>query len=60
MKKDYGCYLNSYINEYERLRDLNNIRFKENLFGFIKDLTSQFSNYSFSLSEILSFLDSIP
>ena len=60
MKKIYGCYLNSYINEYERLRDLNNIRFKENLFGFIKDLTNQFSNYSFSLSEILSFLDSIP
>jgi len=60
MKKEYGCYLNCYINEYERLRDLNNIRFKENLFGFIKDLTSQFSNYSFNLSEILSFLDSLP
>jgi hypothetical protein len=60
MQKEYGCYLNSYINEYERLTDLNNIRFKENLFGFIKDITSQFSNYSFNLSEILSFLDSLP
>ena len=59
MKKDYGCYLNSYINEYERLRDLNSIRFKQNLFRFIKDLTSQFSDYSFNLSEILSFLDSL-
>ena len=59
MKKDYGCYLNSYINEYERLRDLNSIRFKQALFRFIKELTSQFSNFSFSLSEIVSFLDSL-
>ena len=59
MKKDYGCYLNSYINEYERLSDLNSKRYKENLFGFIKELSSQFSNYTFDLSEILSFLDAL-
>lgn len=60
MKKDYGCYLNIYINEYERLSNLNNVRFKDNLFRFIKDLSSQFSDYSFNLSEILSFLDTLP
>lgn len=58
-KKEYGCYLNCYINEFERIRDLNDIRFKENLFGFIKELSSQFSKYSFGLSEIISFIDTL-
>ena len=36
LEEDYGCYLNSYISEYERLRDLNSSRIKKNSFQFIK------------------------
>ena len=35
LKREYGCYLNIYVNEYERLRNLNNNRFKTNLLYFI-------------------------
>ena len=59
LKKDYGCYLNCYIGEYERIRDLNSTRIKENLVNFIKGLNLQMSNYNFSLGEILSFIDSL-
>ena len=59
LKRDYGCYLNIYLNEYERLRDFNENRFKNNLLGFIKDLSSQLSNYTFNLGEILSFIDTV-
>ena len=57
-KRDYGCYLNIYINEYDRLRDLNDIRFKENLVIFIKDLSAQVSGFTFNLGEIRGFIDS--
>ena len=59
LKRNYGCYLNIYNSEYERLRDLNDIRFKDNIFSFIKNLSSQISNFSFSLSETLSYIDSL-
>lgn len=59
LKMDYGCYLNIYINEYERLRNLNIDRFKKNLLDFIKELCGQLSRYTFSLGENMSFIDSI-
>ena len=59
LEKEYGCYLNSYINEYERLRDLNSTKMKKNAFYFIKEFSIQISNYNFSLGEILSFIDSL-
>ena len=37
-KNEYGCYLNIYIDEYERICELNNTRFKKNIAEFIKDL----------------------
>ena len=55
--KDYGCFLNIYVDEYERLRDLNDIRFQENLSSFIKDLLGQLAGYSNKLGEALSFID---
>ena len=56
-KVDYGSYLNFYICEYERLRDLNDIRFKDNLNKFVKDLSGQVSVFTFNLGETLSFID---
>ena len=58
VKRDYGCYLNIYINEYDRIRDLNDKRFKENLVTFIKDLSAQVSGFTFKLGEIRGFIDS--
>ena len=58
-KRDYGCYLNIYIDEYERLRDLNDAKLKNNLLGYIKSLTSQFSKFIFNMSEIISFIDTL-
>lgn len=59
LEEDYGCYLNSYISEYERLRDLNSSRIKKNSFQFIKDFGILISNYNFALGEILSYIDSL-
>ena len=59
LKREYGCYLNIYVNEYERLRILNNNRFKKNLLYFIKDLCAQLSGYTFNLGEITAFIDTL-
>ena len=58
-KVDYGSYLNFYIGEYERLRDLNDTRFKDNINKFVKDLSGQISGFTFNLGEILSFIDTL-
>ena len=59
LEKEYGCYLNCYIGEYERLRDLNSSRIKKNSFNFIKELAAQISSFNFSLGEILSYIDTL-
>ena len=59
LEDEYGCYLNCYINEYERIRDLNSKRMKMNSFNFIKELGIQISKYNYSLGEILGFIDSL-
>ena len=59
LENEYGCYLNCYIGEYERLRDLNSVKMKRKIFNFIKEFSIQISNYNFSLGEILSFIDSL-
>ena len=55
----YGCYLNSYISEYERIRDLNDKRFKENIFGFVNQLIAQTSGTNYCMSDILSYIDTL-
>ena len=59
LEKEYGGYLNSYIGEYERLRDLHSTRMKKNSFNFIKQLGIHISNYNFSLGEVLAYIDSL-
>ena len=59
LEKEYGCYLNCYINEYERLRDLQSSRMKKNSFNFVKEIGIQISNFNFSLGEILAFIDTL-
>ena len=59
LEKEYGCYLNCYIGEYERLRDLNSARIKKSAFNFIKELSVQLSNFNYSLGERISYIDSL-
>ena len=51
--------MNCYINEYERLRDLQSSRMKKNSFNFVKEIGIQISNFNFSLGEILAFIDTL-
>ena len=56
-KNQYGCYLNIYINEYERICDLNNVRFKKKMTEFINDLNDKLSKCVYKCSEVLSLID---
>ena len=56
-KNQYGCYLNIYIDEYERICDLNNARFKKKMTEFIKDLNDNLSKCVYKCSEVLSSID---
>ena len=55
----YGCYLNSYINEYERIRDIHNKKLKANSYQFVKELSIQISDFNFRLGEILGLINSL-
>ena len=55
MFKDfYGGYLNSIIDEYERLKVLNSKRYKNSINDFIRRLTDCLTNYHVSLADRLT------
>ena len=55
MFKDfYGCYLNSIIKEYERIRILNAKRHKENITIFIRKLSDCLTDFHVSLADRLT------
>lgn len=58
-KKLYGCYLNSFIEEYERIASLNTQRHKNNAISFIKEVSTSFINFHVSLSGMVSYLDTL-
>ena len=53
-KAFYGGYLNSIINEYERLKVLNSKRYKNSINDFIRRLTDCLTNYHVSLADRLT------
>ena len=53
-KAFYGGYLNSIINEYERLKFLNSKRHKDKINFFIRRLTDCLTNYHVSLADRLT------
>ena len=57
LKKLYGCYLNSLIEEYERIKTLNNKRHRENCLKFIKNFSENTANYYNSLNQLVAFID---
>jgi hypothetical protein len=58
-EKMYGCYLNSYIDEYRTIENLNSKRHKENVISFIKDMSENIINFHVSLNEMIGHLDTI-
>ena len=53
-KEFYGGYLNSLINEYERLRALNAKRHKEKITYFIRKLSDLLTDFHVSLADRLT------
>ena len=58
-KKMYGSYLNSLIDEYEHIKNLNRKRHKENVESFIKDMSNSTINFHVSLNETIGYIDTL-
>ena len=56
-KKFYGSYLNSLIEEYQRIRTLNTKRHKDACSKFIKDFSENIANYYNSLTQLVAYVD---
>ena len=50
-KNFYGCYLNSIIDEYERIRELNGTRHKDNVNLFLNQLSSCITDFHVSIAD---------
>ena len=60
IENEYGCYLNSYIEEFERIIDTHSIKMKKYSFKYVKELATKISNFNFTLSEIMGYIDTLP
>ena len=58
-KKMYGTYLNSLIDEYELIKNLNRKRHKENVESFIKEMSNSTINFHVSLNELIGYIDTL-
>ena len=58
-KKIYGCYLNSLIDEYEKIASLNTQRHKSNIISFIKEMSNTIINFHVSLNGMVAYLDTL-
>ena len=58
-RKIYGIYLNSLIDEYENIKNINKKRHKENILNFIKEMIDNLTNYHVCLTGLIAFIDSM-
>ena len=58
-KKMYGCYLNTLIDEYEKVKTLNSKRHKINVLSFIKSMSNIIINFHVSLNGIIGYIDTM-
>jgi hypothetical protein len=59
IKNIYGAYLNSIIEEYERIRLLNGKRHKENISQFIKSLSQSLTELHISVVDQAAYFDEV-
>jgi sorting nexin-7/30/sorting nexin-8 len=59
LKQNYGFYLNSIISEFERIRELNSERHKNNIQKFVKDIKDSLNEIQVYLTDRISYYDEI-
>ena len=59
LRQNYGFYLNSIISEFERIRELNSKRHKNNIINFVKNITESLNDFQNYLSDRVSYYDEI-
>ena len=55
--KRYGIYLNSLIDEYNEIQNVNKIRHKENITQFIKEMVEAFTLFNVTLTNLIAYID---
>ena len=58
-KMMYGSLLNSLIDEYDHIQNLNSKRHKENSISFIKDMSNAIIEFHVSLNGIIGYIDTL-
>ena len=59
LRQNYGFYLNSIISEFERIRELNSTRHKDNIKKFINNITESLNDFQVYLADRISYYDEI-
>ncbi len=59
VRQYYGFYLNSIISEFERIRELNSTRHKDNIKKFINNITESLNDFQVYLADRISYYDEI-
>ena len=59
LRQNYGFYLNSVISEFERIRELNSKRHKNNINNFIKNIIESLNDFQNYISDRVSYYDDI-
>ena len=59
LRQNYGFYLNSLISEFERIRELNAKRHKNNISNFSKKITESLNDFQVYLSDRISYYEDI-
>ena len=54
LRQNYGFYLNSLISEFERIRDLNAKRHKNNIQTFVKNITECLNDFQIYMGDRIS------
>ena len=54
LRQNYGFYLNSLISEFERIRDLNSKRHKNNIQIFVKNITESLNDFQIYMGDRMS------
>ena len=57
IRKLYGIYLNSLIDEYNNIQFINKVRHKENILIFIKETIENITNFHVSLNNLIAYID---
>ena len=58
-KKMFGSYCNSFIDEYNHIKNLNAMRHKENVLKFIKEMSNAIIGFHVNLNEMVGNLDAL-